>query len=51
MAGQGLDQLPLPLIAQALTLPVLFGALSQAVSFRRSIKHTRPVAAAAGRRT
>lgn len=39
-AGRGLDQLPLALIAQALTLPVLFGALSQALSFRRTIRRT-----------
>ena len=37
-AGRGLGQLPLALIVQALTLPVLFGALSQAVSFRRAIR-------------
>ena len=37
MAGRGLDQLPVALIVQALTLPTLFGALSQAVSFRRVI--------------
>lgn len=38
IAGRGLDQLPLALIVQALTLPVLFGALSQAMSFRRTIR-------------
>ncbi|MFQ5566311.1 MAG: hypothetical protein ACE5EU_08115 [Paracoccaceae bacterium] len=37
-AGRGLGQLPLALIVQALALPVLFGALSQAVSFRRAIR-------------
>ena len=37
-AGKGLDQLPFPLILQALTLPIIFGALSQAISFRRTIK-------------
>ncbi len=51
IAGDGLDRLPLALIAQALTLPILFGALSQAMSFRRAIRQARPVAAAAGRRT
>ncbi len=39
-AGKGLDQLPLPLILQALTLPIIFGALSQALSFRRTIKQS-----------
>ena len=51
IAGDGLDRLPLALIAQALTLPILFGALSQAMSFRRAIRQARPVAAAAGGRT
>ncbi len=39
-AGKGLDQLPFPLILQALTLPIIFGALSQAISFRRAIKQS-----------
>lgn len=37
-AGRGLDQLPTALIVQALTLPLLFGALSQTLSFRRTIR-------------
>ena len=37
-AGQSLDQLPASVIAQALILPILFGALSQTLSFRRAIK-------------
>ena len=36
--GKDLDQLPFPLILQALTLPIIFGALSQVLSFRRVIK-------------
>ena len=39
-AGKGLDQLPFPLILQALSLPIIFGALSQALSFRRTIKQS-----------
>ena len=39
-AGKGLDQLPFPLILQALTLPIIFGALSQAISFRRAIRQS-----------
>ena len=37
LAGQTLDQLPVSLILQALTLPILFGALSQVLAFRRAI--------------
>lgn len=37
LAGQGLDQLPVALILQALTLPIVFGALSQTLSFRRAV--------------
>ncbi len=33
----GLGQLPYPLLGQALVLPVLFGALSQAIAYRRVI--------------
>lgn len=34
----GLAELPGPLLAQAFTLPVLFGLLSQAISYRRAKK-------------
>ncbi len=34
---QSLSQLPLPLMLQSLTLPIIFGALSQAISFRRTL--------------
>ena len=37
LAGHGLDQLPVASILQALILPAVFGALSQAVSFRRAV--------------
>ena len=40
LAGGSLDQLPVGLILQALTLPTVFGALSQALSFRRTIRLT-----------
>lgn len=33
---QSLDQLPLALMIQGLTLPILFGAISQTLSFRRT---------------
>lgn len=36
-AGQGLNHLPITLIVQALTLPIIFGAISQTLSFRRTI--------------
>jgi hypothetical protein len=36
-SGGGLDQLPLPLVLQSLILPMVFGALSQTLSFRREI--------------
>ena len=39
LAGRDLAQLPVALVLQALILPVLFGALSQAIAFRRAI-HT-----------
>lgn len=32
-----LDQLPLALMIQGLTLPILFGAISQTLSFRRTV--------------
>lgn len=38
LAGHSLDQLSFPLVIQALVLPAVFGALSQAFSFRRTIK-------------
>jgi hypothetical protein len=38
--GLGFDQLPIDLILQALTLPIIFGALSQALSFRRTINQS-----------
>ena len=38
--GLGVDQLPTALILQALTLPIIFGAVSQALSFRRTISHS-----------
>jgi hypothetical protein len=37
-AGQSLAQLPVNLIAQALFLPMIFGTLSQTLSFRRTIR-------------
>lgn len=37
LAGGSLDQLPVALVVQALTLPAVFGALSQALSFRRAV--------------
>lgn len=37
-SGQELTQLPIPLLLQALTLPIVFGALSQAISFRRALQ-------------
>ena len=40
LAGRGLDALPVALIVQALALPAVFGALSQALSFRRTIRLT-----------
>jgi len=40
LAGRGLDQLPVPLILQALTLPAVLGALSQALSFHRTLRQT-----------
>lgn len=39
-AGKGLDQLPFPLILQAFTIPIIFGALSQALSFRRVLNQS-----------
>lgn len=38
LAGRGLDQLELALVAQALFLPAVFGALSQTLSFRRTVR-------------
>ena len=47
LAGRGLDQLPAGLILQALTLPAVFGAMSQTLAFRRTIRQTaRPSFAA-----
>jgi len=37
-AGQSLDQLPAELILQAITLPIIFGALSQAIAYRRTVR-------------
>jgi len=37
MSGQTLAQLPVNLITQALFLPMIFGALSQTLSFRRTV--------------
>ncbi len=37
-SGKGLSQLPQPLLLQALTLPIIFGVLSQAISFRRTLQ-------------
>ena len=34
----GLDDIPVPLLVQAYSLPVLFGLLSQAISYRRTKK-------------
>jgi hypothetical protein len=36
-AGRDLDQMPVALIIQALTLPIVFGAVSQTLAFRRAI--------------
>ncbi len=38
LAGGGLSAPPAPLVLQALILPALFGALSQAISFRRAAR-------------
>ena len=38
LSGRDIDTLPVALIAQALTLPAVFGVLSQALSFRREIR-------------
>ncbi|MCP4328553.1 MAG: hypothetical protein GY791_08980 [Alphaproteobacteria bacterium] len=38
LAGRGYDQLPVALILQALILPLAFGALSQAVAYRRAVR-------------
>lgn len=40
IAGRQLDQLPIALLLQAVTLPVIFGALSQSLSFRRAVGST-----------
>lgn len=42
IAERQMDQLPVALILQTITLPVLFGALSQSLSFRRAIRTTQP---------
>jgi hypothetical protein len=36
-AGRDLDQMPVALIIQALSLPIIFGAVSQTLAFRRTI--------------
>lgn len=38
VAGQSFSQLPMALMFQALTLPIVFGALSQAIAYRRTVK-------------
>ncbi len=38
LAGRGLDELPAALIVQAVTLPAIFGALSQTLAYRRTAK-------------
>ncbi len=38
LAGRGLDELPTALIVQAVTLPAIFGALSQTLAYRRTAK-------------
>ena len=40
-SGQSLAHFPQPLMLQALTLPIVFGALSQALSFRRALTSMR----------
>lgn len=42
IAGRHLDQLPIALFIQAVSLPILFGALSQSLSFRRAVGATTP---------
>jgi hypothetical protein len=42
LSGRDLDTLPVALIAQALTLPAVFGVLSQTLSFRREIRLAVP---------
>lgn len=44
MIGKNLDQLPVSLIVQAVTLPIIFGAFSQALSFRSTVR-LRPLSA------
>ncbi len=36
LAGRGLDELPAALIVQAVTLPAIFGVLSQTLAYRRT---------------
>ena len=43
LSGHGLDQLPLTLVLQALILSMIFGALSQALSFRREYENPAPI--------
>ncbi len=38
LAGRGLDEVPAALIVQAVTLPAIFGALSQTLAYRRTAK-------------
>ncbi|MCP5083017.1 MAG: hypothetical protein GY948_15130 [Alphaproteobacteria bacterium] len=40
LAGRGLDQVSLVLLSQALVLPILFGAVSQALTIRRALAIT-----------
>jgi len=39
-AGQDISQLPVALILQALVLPIIFGAMSQTLAFRRTISQS-----------
>ena len=41
LAGHGLQAVPVALILQALSLPILFGALSQALAYRRYLATAR----------
>ncbi len=43
ISGQSFRQFPIPLMLQAMTLPIIFGALSQAVSFRRTLVATSSI--------
>lgn len=39
-AGQSLNQMPLNLILPAMLLPIIFGAMSQVLSFRRTVRQS-----------